>query len=89
MLPSAHMACSQTLQSAEPSSLTKLEINPGVFTMQAVWSVVPDAMFVSAHAASNCVAGVLSFSSNLASSGTAPAAIASSIGVTFHVKGLS
>jgi hypothetical protein len=83
MVPSAHMDCWHTLQSAEPSSLTKVETNPGVFTMQAVCSVVPEAMIFSAHAASICVAGALSFSSSLASSGTAPTAITSSIGGDF------
>mmetsp|Transcript_18048 Transcript_18048/g.46638 ORF Transcript_18048/g.46638 Transcript_18048/m.46638 type:complete len:268 (-) Transcript_18048:483-1286(-) len=57
MLPSAHTACSRTSSLSESSSCTKMGTAPFEITSR-VCSDVPDAMLVSAHAASNWRAGL-------------------------------
>ena len=52
MFPRAHTACSLTDISSEFSSWIKCGTAPA-FTTAFVWSLVPEAMLVSAHAASN------------------------------------
>ena len=56
MLPSAHTACSRTSSLSESSRRTKCGTAPAAMTA-CVCSVVPEAMFVSAQAASNCRRG--------------------------------
>jgi hypothetical protein len=53
MLPSAQTACSRTSNVGDASSLMNSGTAPEWITT-CVFSAVPDAMFVSAHAASNC-----------------------------------
>ena len=57
MFPRAQTACSHTLWLLESSSFTKCGTDPA-FTTALVWSLVPEAMFVSAHADSNCNSGL-------------------------------
>ena len=52
MLPSAHTACSRTSSAGDSSSPMKMGMAPASMTV-AVWSRCPEAMFVSAQAASN------------------------------------
>lgn len=53
ILPRAHAACSLTSSLSEVNNLTKISTAPALITT-LVCSEVPDAIFVSAHAASNC-----------------------------------
>ena len=53
MLPSAQTACSRTSSTGDESSSMKMGTAPASMTT-CVCSDVPDAMFVSAQAASNC-----------------------------------
>lgn len=53
MLPNAQTDCSATLIDSDRNRLTNFGIAPALATV-SVWSDVPDAMFVNAHAASNC-----------------------------------
>jgi len=57
MLPRAHTACSATCIYDEPRSCTSFGTAPCLTTV-FVCSDVPDAMFVSAHEASNCNDGL-------------------------------
>lgn len=57
MLPRAHTACSATCIYDEPRSCTSFGTAPCLITV-FVCSDVPDAMFVSAHDASNCNDGL-------------------------------
>ena len=79
MLPSAHTACSRTSSFGLSSSWTKIGTAPLAMTTR-VCSDVPDAMFVSAHALSNCSIGLSPHCRNCTKRGTTPAAITSSIG---------
>lgn len=56
MFPNAQTACSRTSESGLRSSCTKMGTAPASITAR-VWSGVPDATFVSAHAASNWSCG--------------------------------
>ena len=56
MLPRAHTACSRTSSMGECSSWTKMGTAPASITT-LVWSLVPEATFVRAQAASNCSCG--------------------------------
>ena len=53
MLPRAHTTCSRTSSFSERRSCTKIGTAPLSITT-LVCSLVPEAMFVKAHAASNC-----------------------------------
>mmetsp|Transcript_5934 Transcript_5934/g.17654 ORF Transcript_5934/g.17654 Transcript_5934/m.17654 type:complete len:204 (-) Transcript_5934:193-804(-) len=79
MLPRAHTACSRTSSLAESSSCTKMGTAPLEIT-SLVCSEVPEAMFVSAHAASNCSAGLSPTWRSCTKRGTTPALITSSMG---------
>jgi len=79
MLPSAHTACSRTSSFGLLSSCTKIGTAPLSITC-AVWSAVPEAMFVRAHAASNCSCGFACAVRNSTKRGTTPDWITSSIG---------
>mmetsp|Transcript_857 Transcript_857/g.2028 ORF Transcript_857/g.2028 Transcript_857/m.2028 type:complete len:224 (+) Transcript_857:981-1652(+) len=79
MLPSAHTACSRTSSLGERSSVTKMGTAPLSITTP-VFSLVPEAMLVSAHAASNCSWGKSSRLRNSTKYGTTPALITSSMG---------
>lgn len=57
MLPRPQTACSATFGQGEVSSATNLG-TPPPFTTAFVCSVVPEATFVRAHAASNCRVGL-------------------------------
>ncbi len=59
---SPEVTCSLTSSLGELSRATKIGTAPLSITT-LVWSEVPDATFVSAHAASNCQQGTLSFHS--------------------------
>lgn len=52
MFPRAHTACSQTAMFVELSRRMKAGTAPALTTI-FVWSLVPEAMLVSAQAASN------------------------------------
>mmetsp|Transcript_11512 Transcript_11512/g.36585 ORF Transcript_11512/g.36585 Transcript_11512/m.36585 type:complete len:278 (+) Transcript_11512:1553-2386(+) len=79
MFPSAQTACSRTSSFGEVRSRQKIGTAPSWMTTR-VWSDVPDAMFVSAQAASNWSAGESSFCRNWTSRGTTPASITIWIG---------
>ena len=79
MLPSAHTACSRTSSFGLESSCTKIGTAPLSMTC-AVWSAVPEAMFVSAHAASNCSCGFACAVRNSTNRGTTPLWMTSSMG---------
>lgn len=53
ILPNAQTDCLATLIDADCNRLTSFGIAPAL-TTASVWSDVPDAMFVNAHAASYC-----------------------------------
>lgn len=79
MLPSAQTACSQTFWCGEWSSFRNKGMAPACTTL-LVCSEVPDAIFVNAHAASNCSDGLLSSSRHDTSMGKMPLFIKGSIG---------
>mmetsp|Transcript_2162 Transcript_2162/g.6387 ORF Transcript_2162/g.6387 Transcript_2162/m.6387 type:complete len:248 (+) Transcript_2162:1009-1752(+) len=79
MLPSAQTACSRTSSLGDSNNRQKMGTAPSSMTTR-VCSDVPDAMFVSAHAASNCSAGDSSFWRNWTSRGTTPASMTIWIG---------
>lgn len=56
-LPKAHTACSQTFCWLESNKCKKCGTAPAA-TTACVWGDVPLAMFVKAHAASNCNDGL-------------------------------
>lgn len=74
-------ACSRTSSLGLMSSRTKIGTAPFSITTR-VWSLVPLAMLVSAHADSNCKAGLSSRWRNSTNFGTTPASI------TFWIGGL-
>ena len=53
IFPNAQAACSLTSSLSEVNNLTNISTAPAFITT-LVWSEVPEAIFVSAHAASNC-----------------------------------
>mmetsp|Transcript_43523 Transcript_43523/g.120355 ORF Transcript_43523/g.120355 Transcript_43523/m.120355 type:complete len:209 (-) Transcript_43523:205-831(-) len=79
MLPSAHTACSRTSSFGLMRSCTKMGTAPLAITTR-VCSEVPEAMFVSAQALSNCSIGLSPICRNWTKRGTTPAAMTSSIG---------
>mmetsp|Transcript_10966 Transcript_10966/g.33395 ORF Transcript_10966/g.33395 Transcript_10966/m.33395 type:complete len:265 (+) Transcript_10966:1114-1908(+) len=79
MFPSAHTACSRTSWFGDVSSSTKMGTAPLLMTT-SVWSVVPEAMFVSAQAASNCRCEWSLRRRNSTNLGTTPALITSWMG---------
>jgi hypothetical protein len=52
MFPRAQTACSRTSRTVEESNSIKIGTAPASITT-VVWSEVPEAIFVNAHAASN------------------------------------
>mmetsp|Transcript_11584 Transcript_11584/g.34119 ORF Transcript_11584/g.34119 Transcript_11584/m.34119 type:complete len:219 (+) Transcript_11584:1047-1703(+) len=74
IFPKAQTACSRTSSFGDKSNLQKMGTAPSSITTR-VWSEVPDAMFVSAQAASNCNAGASSFCKNCTKRGTTPASM--------------
>ena len=79
MLPRAQTACSRTSSLGLIRSCTKIGTAPLAITMR-VCSLVPDAMLVSAHAASNWSIGLSADCRNWTKRGTTPAEMTSAIG---------
>mmetsp|Transcript_99327 Transcript_99327/g.278136 ORF Transcript_99327/g.278136 Transcript_99327/m.278136 type:complete len:210 (+) Transcript_99327:1295-1924(+) len=79
MLPRAHTACSRTSSLGDWSSSTKRGSAP-CSTTTRVCSAVPEAMFVSTQAASNCRLGLPISFSNCTKRGTMPAWMTSARG---------
>jgi len=79
MFPSAHTACSRTSSLGEDSSWTKIGTASLSITTR-VWSEVPEATFVNAHAASNWSFGKSCRLRNWTNRGMTPCFITSSIG---------
>ena len=79
MFPKAHIACSCTSSELEDKSWTKIGTAPESMTMR-VWTAVPLAILVNAHAASNCNVGLSVVLRNSTNLGTIPVPITSSIG---------
>jgi hypothetical protein len=81
MLPSAHTTCSLTSTDSEPTRATS-EGTALCETTAWHWSLLPDAMFVRHHAASNCIL-LIGCCRSITRRGVVPASITSSIGGLF------
>mmetsp|Transcript_22697 Transcript_22697/g.62659 ORF Transcript_22697/g.62659 Transcript_22697/m.62659 type:complete len:200 (-) Transcript_22697:88-687(-) len=79
MLPRAQTACSRTSSLGDASRDTKMGTAPASITT-FVWSEVPEATLVSAHAASNCSCGASGFCRNSTNLGTTCVLMTSSMG---------
>mmetsp|Transcript_57276 Transcript_57276/g.161773 ORF Transcript_57276/g.161773 Transcript_57276/m.161773 type:complete len:275 (+) Transcript_57276:978-1802(+) len=79
MFPRAQTACSRTSSLGDPRSITKIGRAP-CSTTTRVCSAVPDAMFVSTQAASNCRSGRFISFRNSTKRGTMPVPMTSWIG---------
>mmetsp|Transcript_159 Transcript_159/g.264 ORF Transcript_159/g.264 Transcript_159/m.264 type:complete len:207 (-) Transcript_159:13-633(-) len=85
MLPNAHTACSLTSSLGLSNNLTNMGTAPTSITT-LVCSLVPLAIFVKAHAASNCKAGLSSLCKNSTKRGTTPESITCWMGGFFSME---
>ncbi len=85
IFPSAQTACSRTSSFVDKSSWQKIGTAPCWMTVR-VSSDVPDAMFVKAHAASNCNVGFSSRFNSSTKTGTTPSWMTSRIGGFFSIE---